>query len=225
MADDVQVSIIDGGTVEVHIGVGKTGATGPQGIAGAVGATGPQGVVGATGAGATGATGPQGDVGATGVTGATGAGATGATGPQGDAGAAGAAGATGATGPQGDVGTAGATGATGPQGATGPETTTRSIQEYVDSATGALADAGKIVELNKATALTYTVPPNTDVAFPVGTQIDLVQTGAGQADVAAGAGVTVSSEGAKLKIAAQHAGASLYKFATDAWRLLGNIAT
>ncbi|MGZ9770238.1 Gly-Xaa-Xaa repeat protein [Bacillus toyonensis] len=53
------------------LGGGATGATGPQGPAGAQGATGPQGP-----AGAQGATGPQGPAGAQGATGATGAAGT-----------------------------------------------------------------------------------------------------------------------------------------------------
>ncbi|KXY00654.1 hypothetical protein AT260_21280 [Bacillus wiedmannii] len=63
------------------LGGGATGATGPQGPAGAQGATGPQGP-----AGAQGATGAQGPAGAQGATGAQGpAGAQGATGAQGPA--------------------------------------------------------------------------------------------------------------------------------------------
>ncbi|MCU5574155.1 Gly-Xaa-Xaa repeat protein [Bacillus wiedmannii] len=73
------------------LGGGATGATGPQGPAGAQGATGPQGP-----AGAQGATGAQGPAGAQGATGAQGpAGAQGATGAQGPAGAQGATGAQG----------------------------------------------------------------------------------------------------------------------------------
>ena len=61
------------------LGGGATGATGPQGPAGAQGATGPQGP-----AGAQGATGPQGPQGSTGAQGPAGAqGATGATGAAG----------------------------------------------------------------------------------------------------------------------------------------------
>ncbi|HDX9669535.1 TPA: Gly-Xaa-Xaa repeat protein [Bacillus cereus] len=76
------------------LGGGATGATGPQGPAGAQGATGPQGP-----AGAQGATGPQGPQGSTGAQGATGPqGPQGSTGAQGPAGAQGATGATGAAG-------------------------------------------------------------------------------------------------------------------------------
>lgn len=36
------------------------------------------------------------------------------------------------------------------------------------------ADAGDIVEVNKATAVTVTVPPFLSVPFPVGTRVDLL---------------------------------------------------
>jgi hypothetical protein len=48
--------------------------------------------------------------------------------------------------------------------------------------------------------------------------------GAGQITVAAGAGVTIRSEGTKLKLKGQYATATLVKIASDEWVLLGNIA-
>lgn len=86
-----------------------------------------------------------------------------------------------------------------------------------------LADAGKMVSLANAAAITLTVPPNSSVAFPVGTRIDLLQYGAGQVTVAAGAGVTLYSRAARLKIAGQYGGATLWKKATDTWLLLGDL--
>ncbi|MDE2101928.1 MAG: hypothetical protein KGL39_32075 [Patescibacteria group bacterium] len=55
----------------------------------------------------------------------------------------------------------------------------------------ALSDAGNVVLNSNAAATTVTVPPNSSVAFPVGTIIDIWSTGAGGVTVAAGAGVTV----------------------------------
>lgn len=87
-----------------------------------------------------------------------------------------------------------------------------------------LTDAGKMVTLTNASAITLTVPPNADVAFPVNTRIDLLQYGAGQVTVAAGSGVTIYSSGAKLKITGQYSGATLWKKATNTWVLVGDIA-
>lgn len=89
----------------------------------------------------------------------------------------------------------------------------------------ALADSGSIVELSNAAAITLTVPPNSSVAFPVGTVIGLRQMGAGQVTVAPGAGVTVSSRGAALKFNGQYSEGSLTKRATDQWVLSGDLTT
>jgi hypothetical protein len=87
----------------------------------------------------------------------------------------------------------------------------------------ALTDAGKMVTLTNASAITLTIPTNAVTAFPINTRIDLLQYGAGQVTIA-GAGVTIQSSGAKLKLTGQYSGASLWKKATDTWVLIGDIA-
>lgn len=87
-----------------------------------------------------------------------------------------------------------------------------------------LADRNNTVEMNLAGANTLTVPPNSTVAFPINTKVDIVQLGAGQTTITPGTGVTIRSEGAKLKTAAQYARVSLQKRATNEWLLSGNRA-
>jgi len=87
-----------------------------------------------------------------------------------------------------------------------------------------LSDASKVVTTNNASANTVTVPPNSSVAFPIGTTITVVQIGAGQTTLTAGAGVTINSETAKYKLRVQYAAATLYKYDTDTWVLFGNTA-
>lgn len=84
-------------------------------------------------------------------------------------------------------------------------------------------DALKTVEMNVATANNLTVPPNSSVAFPVGTIVYVRQYGAGQTTVVAGAGVTIRSRGAALKLAGQYGEAMLTKRASDEWVLSGDI--
>lgn len=88
-----------------------------------------------------------------------------------------------------------------------------------------LADGGTLVEGNNASAQTYTVPPNSSVAFPVGTSIVLRQYGTGQITLAAGAGVTLRSRGAALKTAGQYAELTFTKRATDEWVVSGDVTT
>lgn len=86
-----------------------------------------------------------------------------------------------------------------------------------------LSDAGKVVELNNASAITLTVPTNATVAFPVGTVIELFQQGAGQVTISPAGGVTIRSKDSNNKISGQYGAASLRKRDTDEWVLSGDI--
>ena len=86
-----------------------------------------------------------------------------------------------------------------------------------------LADKNKIVEMSVATANNLTVPPNSSVAYPVGAQINILQTGAGQTTIVEGAGVTVNRTPG-LKLRAQWSSATLIKRATDSWVLVGDLS-
>jgi hypothetical protein len=88
----------------------------------------------------------------------------------------------------------------------------------------ALTDAGKMVTLSNAAAIALTIPLNSSVAFPVNTQIDLAQLGAGQVTITATGGVTLRSYAGKVLLAGQYAGATLKQTATDVWLLIGNLA-
>ena len=85
-----------------------------------------------------------------------------------------------------------------------------------------LADAGALVTMSNAAANTLTVPPNSAVAFPVGTRVDIGQDGAGQTTVAAGSGVTIRTP-ETLKLRKQWGKATLIKRAADTWDLEGNL--
>jgi hypothetical protein len=86
-----------------------------------------------------------------------------------------------------------------------------------------LTDAHDLVTLSNASAITLTIPTNASVAFTVGDQVNIVQLGAGQVTVG-GAGVTIRSQGTKLKLNGQYSAATLIKIATDEWVLVGNTA-
>lgn len=85
-----------------------------------------------------------------------------------------------------------------------------------------LSDAFKLVAMNNSSPNTLTVPPNSSVAFPIGTRIDISQDGAGQTTVAAGAGVTIRTP-ETMKLRKQWAKATLIKRATNTWDLEGNL--
>ena len=88
-----------------------------------------------------------------------------------------------------------------------------------------LADAGKIVEMNVATANNLTVPLNSTQGFAIGAEINVIQYGAGQTTFVATSGVTIRSSSSALKLTGQYSGATLIKVGTDEWYLIGNITT
>lgn len=85
-----------------------------------------------------------------------------------------------------------------------------------------LGDAGKLITLSNASAITVTVPVNASVAFAIGTRIDIVQWGLGQVTVA-GAGVTFRST-PTLKTRARYSALSLIKIGSNEWLVVGDLA-
>lgn len=222
---------------------GPQGPAGPQGPQGEQGSAGPQGEPGPQGL--QGDQGPQGPVGPQGPQGPAGdEGPSGATGPAGPAGPSGSQGPTGPTGATGPAGPTGANGAGVPSGGTTGQilaktsntdldthwvdqlvsgNAPRTINTQTASYTLQLTDAGGIVEMNVASANNLTVPDNATVAFPVGSQVDICQYGAGQTTIVQGAGVTIVSVSSNKKLAARYGTATLYKRATNEWVLTGNL--
>jgi len=83
-------------------------------------------------------------------------------------------------------------------------------------------DRGKYVTMNNGSAQTVTVPPNSGVAFAVGTQIQVIGLGAGEITMAAGSGVTLRYTPG-LKLRAQYSSCTCIKIATDEWVLVGDL--
>lgn len=91
------------------------------------------------------------------------------------------------------------------------------------SKTFALSDANTFQQTTAATTVTLTIDTNANVAFPVGTEIEIFQQGAGQIVIAAAGGVTIQSAFSNLKIGAQYTGAIFKYLGTDTWSLVGNL--
>ena len=93
-----------------------------------------------------------------------------------------------------------------------------------------LADNGKLVPSNTASAQTLSIPTNASVAFPVGTQINVAWiTGAGQPTIQAvtSGTTTILSIGATStapKLRVVNSVASCVKIATDTWLVTGDVA-
>jgi hypothetical protein len=89
--------------------------------------------------------------------------------------------------------------------------------------TTVLSDDGKLITCDNAATISVTVPPNSSVAYGIGTQLNFAQLGAGTVQLVAGSGVTLNSAGAKLKTDAQYAVCTCVKTGTDEWFVVGNL--
>jgi hypothetical protein len=97
------------------------------------------------------------------------------------------------------------------------------------SYTAILANNGQVVTMDNGSANTFSIPTNASVAFPIGTQINVLQIGVGQTTIqAVTAGTTsVLSTGttaAQPKLRARYSMATCIKAGTDLWYVTGDIS-
>jgi trimeric autotransporter adhesin len=95
--------------------------------------------------------------------------------------------------------------------------------------TTVLDDNSQIVTMNNGSGNTLSIPTNASVAYPIGTQINVLQIGAGQTTIQAvtSGTTTILSTGATPaapKIRARYGMATCIKAATDTWYVVGDIA-
>lgn len=99
-----------------------------------------------------------------------------------------------------------------------------SIIESTSARTLSLTDAGDRILFQNASASTCTIPTNATVAFPIDTEIDLVDMTDGLLTVEAATGVTLNGVSAgSTATTAKWAGVTLIKIATDSWLAFGKI--
>jgi len=116
--------------------------------------------------------------------------------------------------------------------ATSPTISDPVITESVNAQTGTtytpvLGDAKQMVTLSNASAITVTIPPNSSVAYAVGSKIDFIAKGAGQVSFAQGSGVTIRSTGATAtapKLRVQFSAATAWYEGSDIWYIVGDLA-
>jgi hypothetical protein len=112
----------------------------------------------------------------------------------------------------------GPTGPTGATGAAGAVNVVAMNDQTGTSYTLVLTDNGKDVRCTNAAAVTLTVPPNSSVAFPVGSVVLFSQGGAGAVTATAGVGVTLRAANGAATTAI-YDGRGLEKTDTDTWRV------
>ncbi len=85
--------------------------------------------------------------------------------------------------------------------------------------------AGVILKVNSASAVTLTVPADATYEFPLYHQIPILRYGAGQITIAAGAGNTVKLAGSRDNANGQNAVTYLIKTGANEWFFTGDTAS
>jgi len=86
-----------------------------------------------------------------------------------------------------------------------------------------LLDDGSLIQMNVSSANTLTVPLNSSAAFPIGTQITIVQSGSGQTTIGKEDQSISLNATPGLKLRAQWSTATLIKLGTDSWLVTGDL--
>lgn len=102
-------------------------------------------------------------------------------------------------------------------------TAVRAVMPAIRSATAdtTLTLADDVIRVSVAGAVVVTVPNNTDVAFPIGSVVQVRRNGAGAVSIAAGVGVTINGY---LTGVPQFGSYALLKANTNAWDVEGGTA-
>lgn len=109
--------------------------------------------------------------------------------------------------------------------ADGDAATVQTVVAKTDNYTVGLVDVGKLLTLDAGTTKAFTIPPNSVVAFPLGSTMEFAALGTGTVNVTGGTGVTVNGVVATaVPLEEQFAKAKIIKLATDTWLLSGQLA-
>jgi hypothetical protein len=87
----------------------------------------------------------------------------------------------------------------------------------------ALTERDSLIEVAKATATTVTIPTDATLNFPIGTSIDILQTGAGQVTIAPVSGTVTVNATPGLKLRTTWSSATLLKRAANTWVVFGDL--
>lgn len=98
------------------------------------------------------------------------------------------------------------------------------IVEESASRTLLLTDKNRFIKMTSGSANTVTVPTNASVAFPVGSQIHIIQYGTGKTQIlpVSGTPTIYGTPGQFLR--AQYSSATLLKCDTNIWMLMGDLS-
>ena len=86
-----------------------------------------------------------------------------------------------------------------------------------------LTERDDLIEMGSASALVLTIPTDATLDFPIGTSIDILQTGAGQVTIAPVSGTVTVNATPGLKLRTTWSSATLFKRAANTWVVFGDL--
>jgi len=98
------------------------------------------------------------------------------------------------------------------------------VQKTASYTLSALTERDSLIEVSSATGVTITIPTNTAVAYPIGTSIDILQTGAGQVTIAPVDGTVTVNATPGLKLRTTWSSCTLFKRAANTWVVFGDLS-
>jgi hypothetical protein len=87
-----------------------------------------------------------------------------------------------------------------------------------------LTDAGLMITMTNVAANIVTIPANASVAFPIGTQLNFMQAGAGTTSIAITTDTLNVAGSLSLDMSGQYYAATALKIAATEWVLFGGLA-
>jgi hypothetical protein len=86
-----------------------------------------------------------------------------------------------------------------------------------------LTERDDLIEMGSASALVLTIPTDATLNFPIGTSIDILQTGAGQVTIAPVSGTVTVNATPGLKLRTTWSSCTLFKRAANTWVVYGDL--
>jgi len=99
----------------------------------------------------------------------------------------------------------------------------KTLSEKTADYTLVLGDRGGRIRANDSSAITITIPPQTDVTWTDDVEVEIYRAGTGAVTIAGGTGVTLESKGSLTAIADQYTSVMLKRESSDTWSIQGNL--
>jgi len=97
------------------------------------------------------------------------------------------------------------------------------VQKTASYTLTTLTERDDLIEVNSASACVISIPEDATVNYPIGTSLDILQTGAGEVSIAGVSGTVTVNATPGLKLRTQWSSATIFKRAANTWVAYGDL--